>query len=76
MIVCPKCRSNRFFYVTRNYDYSSVDHVENGHVELLGVQDSEPDEYYENKFWCEDCGAEFSVKELSAIVAKTDVKKG
>lgn len=68
MLTCPKCRSKRFYYVTRNYDYSFVDHVENNYVELIGVQDSEPDEEYESKFWCEDCGTAFSTEEINQVV--------
>lgn len=75
MIVCPKCGSTRFFYVSRVYEYHYIDRVEYGYVELAELQDSVPDESYETKLWCEDCCDEFDVAEIETILDKTNVDK-
>lgn len=68
MIVCPKCRSDKFYYKMRVWEFHVVDNIDDGKVELLDLHDSYIDLSMNPFFQCDDCGTEFSTEEINQVV--------
>jgi len=68
MIVCPKCRSDKFYYKMRVWEFHVVDNIDDGKVELLDLYDSYIDLSMNPFFQCDDCGTEFSTEEINQVV--------
>ena len=65
---CPKCKSQRFYFVQQTTEYHSFESFadETGYLDLIALEDSYPDDSQPQYIWCEDCEVKFSIhgKEL------------
>ena len=62
MVKCPKCNSEEFLFVQRVYEYHTIDSIDNGNIDLLGLDDTVIDSKFTSYLYCFSCERVFNLQ--------------